>query len=223
MDAKIQLWLVMALMSIAAYPSTDCCSCLPNHPQRAFCNSGFVIRAKFLGATFTDMVDEYFGNLNYSLIQYEIETLEVFKGGSEIQHLKFIYTETLYSCEYYVSPSDYNKDYLITGEMQNGRVELILCNYIVPWSELSETQKKGMEGAYMCDCKICHSYECIDITSKYCEFNGHHPWKRDLDPKYSDQEDRDQMCAPNENGECTWGPEETLLSTTTTSELKTTE
>ncbi|XP_078520898.1 metalloproteinase inhibitor 3-like [Lissotriton helveticus] len=206
MEVKIRLWLVMALMSISAYSSTDCCMCMHRHPQEIFCNSGFVIYAKLLRSTTNNMITEY--GVNYRLIQYEIETLKVIKGDSEIQHLKFMYTETRHGCAYSFSRDDYNKDHLITGVMENGRVDLGSCNYIVALSQLSEAQKKGIEDAYWCDCKICYTSGCRGRNS--CKYDGYHPLKIYLNLD-------DQMCAPNENGECTWQPVETWLSTSSTS------
>ncbi|KAJ1095823.1 hypothetical protein NDU88_000973 [Pleurodeles waltl] len=101
-------------------------------PFTAHCHLGFsasfcpvlrrvehVIRAKFLGATSTDMASQFMGT--YSLIKYEIETLEVFKGGAEIQSLRFIYTSTEYYCDYNVFRQNYNKDYLITELRKVGK------------------------------------------------------------------------------------------------------
>lgn len=199
----------MTLMSISAYQFADCCTCLPNHPQRAFCSSSLVIRAKFLNDSSTNMFSESFGN--YSLIQYDIETLEVFKGGAEIKNLKFIYSSTEYYCGYYISPSRYNEDYLITGPRWNAHVDVNLCNYIVPWRSLSEAQKKGIEGAYNCDCKICFQWECREDPSNHCLLNGGDPWDIYLDPEQDEL--KDQMCALDVNGECTWQK----LSTSSTS------
>ncbi|XP_069065745.1 metalloproteinase inhibitor 1-like [Pleurodeles waltl] len=219
MDANIRLWLVMAFMSISAYPCIDCCSCFWPHPQKTFCNSDVVMHAEFLGATFTDATDEFYGD--YQVITYEIEIVQVFKGSAEIQNLKFIYTSTLYYCEYYVSQSNYNKKYLITGNMMNGRLEVIHCNYIVLWSQLPEAQKSGFEGAYNCDCKICYPSECSKDTSSYCTLNWGGDWNP-LDSEYSDREEKEQTCERNENGHCTWQPDDTLLSTLSTTLLETT-
>ncbi|KAJ1095822.1 hypothetical protein NDU88_000972 [Pleurodeles waltl] len=65
----------MAFMSISAYPCIDCCSCFWPHPQKTFCNSDVVMHAEFLGATFTDATDEFYGD--YQVITYEIEIVQV--------------------------------------------------------------------------------------------------------------------------------------------------
>ncbi|XP_069065747.1 metalloproteinase inhibitor 1-like isoform X2 [Pleurodeles waltl] len=207
MDARMRLLLLMTLMSISAYQFTNCCTCSPNHAQKAFCNSDLVIRAKFLNDSSTDMFSESFGN--YSLIKYEIQTLEVFKGAAELQNLMFIYSSMEFYCGHDISPSNYNKEYLITGPSWNGRVDVNLCNYLVPWQTLSEAQKKGIEGAYNCDCKICSQWECREDPYNYCRLNGDSPWDFYPDPQLDGLELNDQMCALDMNGECTWQPVDT--------------
>ncbi|XP_069065744.1 metalloproteinase inhibitor 1-like isoform X2 [Pleurodeles waltl] len=169
MDAKIRLWLLVALMSISAYPYTDCCSCIHYHAQMAFCDSDVAVRARFLGATVTDKYSEFTGK--YSVITYEIETLQVLKGGDTIKNLSFIYTSTAYYCGYHIGQQDYNKDYLITGPMRNGRVEVIRCSYIVAWSTLTEAQIEGVERAYSCHCRVPREGEdqtrsCLSSTAR---------------------------------------------------------
>ncbi|XP_078520893.1 metalloproteinase inhibitor 1-like isoform X2 [Lissotriton helveticus] len=218
MDVKIRLWLLMALMSISAYSSSELCNCLPNHAQQAFCNSGLVIRATFLGANFTAMVDAKSGK--YTLVKYGIKTLEVLKGSSKLKQLKYVYTSTLRLCGYFIRRRNYNKEYLITGAMKNGRVNLYSCSYIAPWCRLSETQQNGVKGAYKCGCKICSSSECKGDKSKYCKL---YPLKVDEDPARNHHGNKNQMCAPDENDECTWQPVENLFSTPSTSTEESTE
>ena len=47
-----------------------------------------------------------------------------------------------------------SETYLIFGHIQNGRLVVNLCNYILPWKETSNQIKAGIYGDFDCRCNI---------------------------------------------------------------------
>lgn len=55
-----------------------------------------------------------------------------------------------------------------TGKAEaGGRMHVTLCDYIMPWDSLSNTQKKGLSQRYQmgCECKVRAAEDCLSDLS----------------------------------------------------------
>uniref|UniRef100_A0A674JF49 Metalloproteinase inhibitor 3 n=1 Tax=Terrapene triunguis TaxID=2587831 RepID=A0A674JF49_9SAUR len=64
----------------------EACTCLPIHPQDAFCNSDIVIRAKVVGKKL--MKDGPFGTMRYTVKQ-----MKMYRGFDKMPQVQYIYTK----------------------------------------------------------------------------------------------------------------------------------
>ncbi|CAI5786121.1 metalloproteinase inhibitor 3 [Podarcis lilfordi] len=86
----------------------EACTCVPIHPQDAFCNSDIVIRAKVVGKKL--MKDGPFGTM-----QYTVKQMKMYRGFDKMPHVQYIYTEASESlCGVKLEVNKYQ--YLITGK-----------------------------------------------------------------------------------------------------------
>uniref|UniRef100_A0A8K9VCY6 Metalloproteinase inhibitor 2 n=1 Tax=Oncorhynchus mykiss TaxID=8022 RepID=A0A8K9VCY6_ONCMY len=158
----------------------DACSCLPQHPQQAFCNAEIVIRAKVVGKKAVS-----------NAIKYDIEQIKMFKGCDQVIHAIFTYTT---SCSVTL---EINKEYLFTGKLKTGRMSITLCGYNPPWEDLSAAQKNSLTHRYQsgCDCKIIHctSLPCPISTSDTC-----------LWTYLGTDNGQNLACIKRQDGSCAW-------------------
>ncbi|XP_069065740.1 metalloproteinase inhibitor 1-like [Pleurodeles waltl] len=194
------MWVLLsaALLFLLSPAPTDACSCYLIHLQRDFCQSSVVVKGKFVNCIRPPPFD--YSNGEYPndedlYIRCEVEVLEIFKGGEEIRNMQF----TTHSQMCTVQMPALNTEYLISGNKWGNRVDLIFCNYIKKWKDVSEQQMQGIRGAYAqgCSCTIVRSSQ--DYQDNYCVLDQ---WN-ELEPVFSDQ-DQKQMCVPNGPGKCTW-------------------
>ncbi|XP_029015692.1 metalloproteinase inhibitor 2b [Betta splendens] len=140
----------------------EACSCVPAHPQQAFCNADVVIRAKVVGKEDIKVDNNIYGSL-VTHFKYNVKQIKMFKGPS--QNIDAIYTPSLSSvCG--VTLKTNGQEYLITGRLNDdGKMHISLCNFIEHWEALTATQQKNLVQRYEtgCDCKInrCTSIPCV--------------------------------------------------------------
>ncbi|KAK5914020.1 hypothetical protein CgunFtcFv8_008488 [Champsocephalus gunnari] len=147
----------------------EACSCSPAHPQEAFCHSDVVIRGKVVGVQEVDAGNDIYGN-PIKRIKYDIKQIKMFKGPSD--DVDAIYTAPT-SAVCGVTLEKNGKEYLITGKLKDdGTMHITLCDFLQPWDELSETQKKSLTQRYEmgCGCKItrCTSIPCMVSSPAEC-------------------------------------------------------
>nr|AHL39253.1 C3 variant 1 [Plethodon cinereus]AHL39254.1 C3 variant 2 [Plethodon cinereus]AHL39256.1 C3 variant 4 [Plethodon cinereus]AHL39259.1 C3 variant 7 [Plethodon cinereus] len=186
------LYLTLSLLSLAAYPPTEACSCPKPHLQSAFCNSDFVIMAKFLGNPNEDESD---------WIRHGVKVYEAMKGGEEAQKLDVVYSRTQFGCAYRHDTHDYTSVYVIAGKMEDGRAVVDSCSFIKLLHELIAGQVMGIRGTYQqgCDCIIvpCLSGLCDGSPSSNQCF-----W--DQYGTSTTSQEVNERCAKNEQGNCAW-------------------
>ncbi|KAF3700135.1 Metalloproteinase inhibitor 2 Tissue inhibitor of metalloproteinases 2 [Channa argus] len=177
----------------------EACSCSPVHPQQAFCTSDVVIRAKVVGQQEVEIGTNIYGN-PINDIKYEIKQLKMFKGPS--QDIDAIYTAS--SSTVCGVTLDTGKEYLITGRLNSdGKVHVTLCQFIQPWEELTETQKKSLTQRYEmgCDCKItrCAFIPCMIRSPVECLWTD---WV--IGKTVNGDQAKHFACVKRSDGSCAW-------------------
>ncbi|XP_069922410.1 metalloproteinase inhibitor 1 isoform X1 [Oryctolagus cuniculus] len=176
------------------------CTCVPPHPQTAFCNSDLVIRAKFVGAP----------EVNHTTLyqRYEIKTTKMFKGFDALGHatdIRFVYTPAMESvCGYSHKSQNRSEEFLIAGQLRNGLLHITTCSFVVPWNSLSFSQRSGFTKTYAAGCDMCTVFACASIPC-HLESDTHCLWTDQL-LLGSDKgfQSRHLACLPQEPGLCAW-------------------
>ncbi|KAM8824738.1 metalloproteinase inhibitor 2b [Synchiropus picturatus] len=175
------------------------CLCAPVHPQHAFCHSDVVIRAKVMGAQDVDVGNDIYGNA-IKWIKYDIKQTKMFKGPSEVYDA--IYTPPISAlCGVTLETG---KEYLITGKLEaDGKLHVILCDYVKPWENVSLTMKKSLPQRYEmgCDCKItrCTTLPCMISSPTECL------WTDWLTEKAVDgKQAKHYACIKRSDDSCAW-------------------
>ncbi|EAU75995.2 AGAP003319-PA [Anopheles gambiae str. PEST] len=143
--------LVLTIIGLAMVmlPTAETCSCLPQHPQTAFCDSQYVIVAQVLRKT---------ASKNEAMDAYKIAIKKEYKMSDEARQLLNhgkLYTSTMDSaCGIKLKPSTL---YAIAANSE----QVGLCDFIRPYDELSLVEKRGLAGVYRkgCKCKINHCWD----------------------------------------------------------------
>ncbi|KAK2833413.1 hypothetical protein Q5P01_017302 [Channa striata] len=178
----------------------EACSCSPVHPQQAFCNADVVIRAKVVGKQEVEVGNNIYG-YPITQIKYDIKQLKMFKGPT--QDIDAIYTASS-STVCGVTLDSNGKEYLITGKLNSdGKMHVTLCQFIKPWEELTETQKKSLTQRYEmgCDCKItrCTSIPCMISSPVECLWTD---WV--IDKTVNGDQAKHFACVKRSDDSCAW-------------------
>ncbi|XP_006165858.1 metalloproteinase inhibitor 1 [Tupaia chinensis] len=189
---------ILLLLCLTA-PSRAC-TCVPPHPQMAFCSSDLVIRAKFMGPAEVNETTLY--------QRYEIKTTKVFKGFNalgDVADLQFVHTPAMESvCGYFHTSQNRSEEFLIAGQLRNGHLHITTCSFVAPWNSLSLAQRRGFTKAYAAGCEECTVFPCLSIPCKL-ESDTHCLWTDQLllgsEKGY---QSRHLACLPREPGMCTW-------------------
>ncbi|KAL3053697.1 hypothetical protein OYC64_006091 [Pagothenia borchgrevinki] len=173
----------------------EACRCFPAHPQEAFCRSDVVMRGKVVGVQEVDAGNDIFGNPT----KYDIKQIKMFKGPSN--GIDALYTNPYSSCGVTLNNGT---EYLITGKLNDdGMMHIALCDFIKPWDDLSETQKKSLTQRYErgCGCKFtfCFTTPCMVSSPAECM------WTDSLidNEMYGGQAKR-LVCMKRSDGSCAW-------------------
>lgn len=153
--------LVLGFVVTILLQSADACSCLPQHPQTAFCDSEYVIVAQVLRQT---------ASKNH-LDAYKIAIKKEYKMSEEARQLLRngkLYTASMSSlCGVQLEP---NKLYAIAANTDH----VGLCDFIRPYSDLTIVEKRGLAGIYRkgCRCQIrpCFMDKC-DLRAGGCNWS----------------------------------------------------
>ncbi|CAN9505677.1 unnamed protein product [Ophioblennius macclurei] len=181
---------------------SEACSCSGNlHLQSAFCSSPVVIRAKVVGKEEVESGNDVYGNPVVH-IKYHVKQLKMFKGPSE--DIDAFYTGPTSSVCGVTLEATTKKEYLITGKLkEDGTMHVTLCDFVEPWDDLSDTQKKNLIERYQmgCDCKItrCSSVPCEVTGSAECLWTD---WI--LERLVNGRQAKEFVCLMRRDQSCAW-------------------
>uniref|UniRef100_H3B3W2 Metalloproteinase inhibitor 3 n=1 Tax=Latimeria chalumnae TaxID=7897 RepID=H3B3W2_LATCH len=204
--------LLLALSSWNLSQFVEACTCVPNHPQDAFCNSDIVIRAKVVGKKL--MKDGPFGTMRYTIKQ-----TKMYKGFNKVSHVQFIYTEASESlCGVKLEVNKYQ--YLITGRVYGGKVYTgqILFFFAARMTNKVSSGRPSSNLAYTLSCstkiKPCYYLPCLVTSKNECLWtdmitNFGHPG----------HQSKHYACIQQKEGYCSWyrgwaPPDKTSINTT---------
>lgn len=179
----------------------EACSCSPVHPQQAFCNADIVIRAKAIIGKDVNSGNDVYGN-PIKRIQYEIKQIKMFKGPDK--DIESIFTAPSSAVCGVTLETAGKKEYLIAGKAEgDGKMHITLCDFIVPWDSLSQTQKKNLNQRYEmgCECKIsrCPSMPCFISSQDECLWTD---WV--TEKSINGRQAKHYACIKRSDGSCSW-------------------
>lgn len=192
---SVAVSLLLAACSLYTGHFAGACTCMPSHPQDAFCSSDIVIRAKVVGKKLLD--DGFFGTMRYTVKQ-----MKMYRGFNKVQHVQYIYTEASDSlCGVRLQVNKFQ--YLITGRVYEGKVYTGICNFIMPWEKLTLLQRKGLNHRYQlgCSCKIkrCFHLPCAVTSKNECLWTDMLTHQGHLG-----HQAKSYACVQQKDGHCSW-------------------
>ncbi|KAI4545369.1 hypothetical protein MG293_005635, partial [Ovis ammon polii] len=170
------------------------CTCVPPHPQTAFCNSE-VGECAHLAHTLPALV-----SLSVQLGARGCPPLE-----QDAPDIRFIYTPAMESvCGYFHRSQNRSEEFLIAGQLSNGHLHITTCSFVAPWNSMSSAQRRGFTKTYAAGCEECTVFPCSSIPCKL-QSDTHCLWTDQL-LTGSDKgfQSRHLACLPREPGMCTW-------------------
>lgn len=159
------------------------CSCSRSHPQENYCTSDFVIVAR---------IRKQF-NLNYQKV-YKARIRKEFKMSEKAKiALKSGKLLTAVSDSLCGAGLEVGKVYLITGRVQGLQAYISLCNFVKPWNNLTNRQRKGFRLIYSrgCNCLISNMYH-LPPRKNVCSWN------------YTTCQQNYGICLQSPSGQCNW-------------------
>nr|XP_056703170.1 metalloproteinase inhibitor 3-like [Euleptes europaea] len=202
-------WVLSLLVLLGSWSLSDlvaeACRCLCNHPQVAFCTSDNVIRAKVVDKKL--MKDRAFREM-----QYTVEQMKMYKGFEKMPHVQYIYTRGSWEAKLEVN----KYQYLITGQVHDGKVYTWLCELNKKWDQLTLAQRKGLDHHYNrgCGCKInrCYPLPCAETSKNECL------WRDMLSGfDHSGPQSKYFACIQQKEGNCSWHRADMAISDVTDS------
>ncbi|XP_072928222.1 metalloproteinase inhibitor 4-like isoform X2 [Hemitrygon akajei] len=141
-----------------------------------------------------------------SVIQYTVKQEKMYKGFEMKKMVDYIYTSS--SSSLCGIELETNIQYLITGHFDiQGIVHIGLCNWIVPWDDLTSLQKwhlKWNKYETGCSCQIvsCPSVPCSSPTKTQCIWT-------DLvyEKTRTGSQAKNSVCSKEDDGSCHWSDE----------------
>ncbi|XP_055504204.1 metalloproteinase inhibitor 3-like [Leucoraja erinacea] len=195
------LFSVLLVLILRLQEFVDGCTCLPAHPQVTFCNSDIVIRAL---VTRKRLVS--FNDLEPYMIKYAVKQEKMYKGFEKRKLVEYVYTAS--SSAACGIDLETNIQYLITGQIGiRGTIHIGLCNWIVPWDDLTSLQKWNLkwnkyETGCCCQIVSCHNLHCSAPTKTQCAWT-------DLayEKTPAGSQAKNSACTKREDGSCHWSGE----------------
>ncbi|TRY82717.1 hypothetical protein DNTS_018777 [Danionella cerebrum] len=207
----IEMKLALLIFTLAVLEDvSEACTCLPTHPQDAYCHADVVIRAKVVGKKLLNPGPS-------ARLRYTVKQMKMYKGFEKMQHVQHIYTyESESMCGIKLEINKYQ--YLISGRVHDGKLYTGLCSFTRRWEQLTLAQKKGFNHRYQlgCSCKIkpCYWIPCYVSDKNECLWT-------DMQPHLGSHgyQSRHYACIQLKEGYCGWyrglGDREKVIINTT--------
>lgn len=168
----LSLFLLLSLVHV-----TQSCSCMPQHPQNAFCSAEFVIRVKILSEAKTRPIGgaERFKKLGMRVPKYsyyKAHLKKIYKGKNKIAATSSIFIYTYAYPSSCVVNLDKGSQYLLTGrhilnklhKNESQGFHIGFCDWREKWQHVTRHVKRGLHGKYDCSCTVvtCPEGWCHD-------------------------------------------------------------
>lgn len=195
---------VLALQS-TTWTITEACSCMPEHPQNAYCRSDYVVKAvverqEIKGSNFTTEYGTF--DIDPQRI-YHVRVLQTFKrGNSGLTQGKTAKITTSVSESSCGATLRRGATYLLSGHVYDGKSHIGLCSWYTEWKNVTPKQQKGLLSLYdfNCQCEIqqCWSSSCRTVSQRLsCD------WPMVMLPHH-DCLAQHSVCTKAGNGSCFW-------------------
>ncbi len=186
------------------------CTCMPSHPQQDFCRADLVIKGTIQSSQLISAASILPQRLGQpDIITYTINVESVKKGdqhqalwGSE-NTLRINTTASESSCG--VPGLAVRQQYVLSVMVVNGRGSLNFCHFHRVYSELTTTQRRGINGAYsggcspQCQIDTCWAYGNCPVTAPDDTTCMHGNRQTHEDCYYYHG-----YCRARPNGKCVW-------------------
>ncbi|XP_078399578.1 metalloproteinase inhibitor 3-like [Cetorhinus maximus] len=189
---------LLSILTLRLQELVNGCTCLPVHPQTAFCNSDIVIRVLVTSKTLVSSK-----NMEPHTIQYAVKQEKMYKGFEKKKMVEYVYTAS--SSAACGVELETNVQYLITGQLGVQRkVHIGICNWIVPWDDLTSLQKRSLkwnkyETGCCCQIVSCHSLPCSSPAKDQCVWTD---LATEKTPAGSQA--KNSVCMKRDDGSCHW-------------------
>nr|AFB81539.1 tissue inhibitor of metalloproteinase [Tegillarca granosa] len=195
---------IVAVLMMQRIPNAYGCYCDPAHPQQEFCTVDYVIKAKVREKIFiydadntTEMPVE---------VKYVLKIKKIFKQTPAFEELNDT-TVAFTSSKDSLCGVDLNvnEDYLISGNVNGGRMDLHYCSWIEKYNNPTSIQKRGVRFLYKngCKCQVfrCFGNGCNNPAAFGVDEDHNCAWERGLP---GDCYARKGICKKLGDGRCCW-------------------
>lgn len=136
----------------------DSCFCQLRHPQQHYCASDYVVLAGILDT------DTVYKDDTPIETQYTVNIKRVFKSGEKYENAsKGIIISPAHQGQCAVNALQIGTNYLITGVAMDGNLYTSLCDWVMPYKNLTKAQKNGIRFKYETGCK-CEFAFCSEAN-----------------------------------------------------------
>ncbi|GCB64726.1 metalloproteinase inhibitor 3-like [Scyliorhinus torazame] len=190
--------LLLSILALRLQEVVNGCTCLPVHPQIAFCNSDIVIRVLVTSKKLVSSND-----MEPDTVQYAVKQEKMYKGFEKKKMVEYVYTSS--SSAACGVELETNVQYLITGQLGiQGKVHIGLCNWIVPWDDLTSLQKRNVKwNKYETGCS-CHVVTCLSLPCSLPE-KSQCVWTDLVTEKTpAGSQAKYSVCMDRDDGSCHW-------------------
>ncbi|XP_022098797.1 metalloproteinase inhibitor 3-like [Acanthaster planci] len=202
--------LALALI-VELCPSVLSCLCQLSHPQKQFCDADLVIvgtiqtKQSLHGPPHPAILPD-----EPTIISYKIQISNVKKGQRyagqlwNVQDNELIVNTSATTVSCGVPWLEVGQRYVLTVTLVKGKASLLYCNFHRTYSELTDMQRRGINGAYsrgcepQCQIYTCRPYgHCPSTTSNITCIHGNHQTNKDCYYRHG-------YCRAKSAGKCSW-------------------
>jgi len=171
-------------------------SCVPQHPQEAFCRSDFVVRAKLI---------EYGEAPDFGKRPIMAEIRHIYKGHEKVNASKGDIIKIFQSM--WGPKIKMGQLHLLSGSMNEyfGGPMLDSCNWVQQWRKITFVQRWGLKRYYAKFCGKCQIKFCLN--GENCDLDKGCPWwvqSYEIGQEKTDCQSRMELCTYRRSKGCSW-------------------